>query len=87
MTAPYLPTHRCRVIDPADAMTEVREFLEGLKASGERAWCEVVYPAPPHRDPDEWEREQADTFDAVELTDDGDIVTLPPYAVLEAASS
>lgn len=81
------PSHRCRVIDPAQAMTEVREFLENLKASGERAWCEVVYPAPPHRDVVTWETEQADTFDAVELTDDGDIVTLPPYSVLEAARS
>lgn len=86
MTAP-LPTHRCRVIDPSNAMTEVRGFLENLKASGERPWCEVVYPAPAHRDPDEWEAAQAGTFDAVELTDDGDVVTLPPYAELEAASA
>lgn len=82
MATPDLPTHRCRVIDPDDAMTEIRTFLEGLKASGERPWCEVFYPAPPHRDPDEWEREQAEAFDAVELTDDGDIVTLPPYSEL-----
>lgn len=80
------PTHRCRVIDPLEAMTEVRTFLENLKANGERPWCEVVYPAPDHRDPDEWEREQADTFDAVELVDD-EVVTLLPYALLEAASS
>jgi hypothetical protein len=86
MTAP-LPTHRCRVVDPDNAMLEVREFLEGLKANGERPWCEVVYPAPAHRNAEEWETLQADTFDAVELTADGDIVTLPPYAELEAASA
>lgn len=86
MSAPT-PTHRCRVIDVDNAMTEVRAFLEGLKANGERPWCEVVYPAPPHRDPDEWERSQADTFDAVELDDNGDIVTLPPYSLLEQVAA
>lgn len=86
MTAP-LPTHRCRIIDPANANAELREFLEGLKASGERPWCEVFYPAPPHRNAEEWETLQADTFDAVELTDDDELVTLPPYAELEAAGA
>lgn len=78
MAPEELPTRRCRVIDPDNAVEEVRAFLEATP-EGERRWCEVWFPAPPHRDPVEWDREQADTFDAVELVD-GEIVTLPPYA-------
>ena len=72
-----IPTRRYRVIDSDNAVNEIRAFLEAMPA-GERKWCEVWYPAPDHRDPDEWEAEQRETFDAVELVD-GEIVTLPPY--------
>jgi hypothetical protein len=76
--APELPTRRCRVIDPENAIDEIRAFLEATPA-GERAWCEVWYPAPDHRDAAEWDHDQHESFDAVELVD-GEIVTLPPYA-------
>lgn len=77
MAPEELPTRRCRVIDADNALDEIRSFLESTP-EGERPWCEVWYPAPEHRDPEEWDREQAETFDAVELVD-GEIVTLPPY--------
>jgi len=80
-----LPTRRCRVIDPENAVDEIRAFLEATP-DGERAWCEVFYPAPAHLDPlkkAEWEARQPDTFDAVELVD-GELVTLPPYAKILA---
>ncbi|WP_176697190.1 hypothetical protein [Microbacterium sp. 3J1] len=83
MTSP-LPTRRCRVIDPDAAMDEIRAFLSGLEAEGERPWCEVWYPAPEHlsaADWSDWEARQGETYDAVELLD-GEIVTLPSYAEL-----
>lgn len=80
-----LPTRRCRVIDPDNAVEEIRAFLEATPP-GERKWCEVWYPAPAHRDPDEWEAAQPDSFDAVELVD-GELVTLPPYAELTKGAS
>ncbi len=64
--APELPSRRCRVIDPDKAVDEIRAFLEATP-EGERAWCEVWYPAPEHRDGDEWDALQADSFEAVEL--------------------
>lgn len=75
-----VPTRRVRVINPDDAMTEIRVFLERLTADGERPWCEVWYPRPSHFDgtDEQWDELQAGTFDAVELVD-GVIVTLPPY--------
>lgn len=79
-----LPTHRIRVIDPLDAAAEIRAFLEGLVAAGERPFAEVFYPAPAHLTPTEkaaWEARQLDAFDAIELID-GELVTLPPYAEL-----
>ncbi len=79
-----LPTRRCRVIDPDAAMDEIRAFLSGLEAEGERPWCEVWYPVPAHlgaAERSDWEARQGDTFDAVEFVD-GEIVTLPPYAEL-----
>lgn len=78
-----LPTRRCRVIDPENAVEEIRAFLEATPA-GERAWCEVWYPAPAHLTPEQkakWEAAQPDAFDAVELVD-GALVTLPPYSEL-----
>lgn len=81
--APDLPSRRCRVIDPENAVDEIRAFLEDTPA-GQRAWCEVVFPPPIHLTPEEkakWEARQLDAFDAVELID-GELVTLPPYAVL-----
>jgi hypothetical protein len=78
---PDLPTRRLRVIDPDNATAEILAFLERLRDEGERPWCEVVYPAPDHVDPDVWEAQQEDTFDALELVD-GDLVTVPPYAEL-----
>lgn len=83
MSAPNLPRRRCRVIDPENAVDEIRAFLENTP-EGERAWCEVWYPAPPRLTPEEkaaWEARQADTFDAIELVE-GELVTLPPYAEL-----
>lgn len=77
-----LPTRRCRVVDTDNALDEIRAFLDALP-DGERKWCEVLYPAPAGADPAVWEAEQEATFDAVELID-GEIVTLPPYAELEA---
>jgi hypothetical protein len=82
-----VPTRRLRVNDPEQAMDEIRAYLEGPAAAGERPWCEVWYPAPDQLTPDEqaaWEAAQPATFDAVELVD-GEIVTLPPYAELEGA--
>jgi hypothetical protein len=82
--AELVPTRRCRVIDPDRAMEEIRAFLDGLNASGERPWCEVWFPAPEQLSVDEaraWEQRQTDAFDAVELVD-GEIVTLPPYVEL-----
>lgn len=89
MTAPEanLPTRRCYVVNSDNAAEEIRAFLDATPA-GERAWCEVFYPAPDRLAPDEkaaWEARQLDTFDAVELFD-GELVTLPPYAELGGAA-
>ncbi len=84
MTAPEaLPSRRCRVIDPDNAVDEIRAFLEATPP-GERAWCEVFYPAPEGVDPGEWELGQGDAFDAIELVD-GELVTLPAYVELTKA--
>lgn len=86
--APELPSRRCRVIDPDNAVDEIRAFLEATPA-GERAWCEVFYPAPARltaEEKAEWESRQDDTFDAIELVD-GELVTLPPYSELTKGAS
>lgn len=84
---PNLPTSRIRVIDRDNANAEIVAHLEGLVALGERPWCEVLYPPPIELDTDKaaaWdERQRTESFDAVELID-GELVTVPPYAELEA---
>ena len=83
MTDFTLPTARMRIIDPANAMEEMRAFGEGLLADGKRAWFEVRWPRPEGhwKTQEEWDRDQEETFDAVELMN-GELFTLPPYADL-----
>lgn len=76
--------------DPAaaESLRQIRTFAAELRATGERPWFEVWYPAPSHLSPAErvaWEARQADTFDAVEVADDGTVTTLPPYSELVAS--
>lgn len=87
MTDHAVPTKRLDVVDVDNADAEIREFAQSLVDAGERPWFEVWYPKPEHYagTAEEWEDAQSATFDAVELVD-GEIVTLPPYAEIEAAS-
>lgn len=92
MTTPegsLLPTHRIRIVDVDNAMSEIRVALEALAAAGERPWAEVFYPPPADYSHDAkaaWEEGQATAYDAVELVD-GEIVTLPPYLELVGGAS
>lgn len=94
MTTPdvsLLPTRRIRVTNTDNAVDEIRAFLAGLAANGERPWAEVFYPPPASLVPglahEAWEIEQGDAYDAIELID-GELVTLPPYVeIIEGAAS
>ncbi len=80
-----LPSRRIHVIDVPNADTEIRAFLGRLKAEGVRPWCEVFFPAPTHltgAERDQWLADQDNAFDAVEMLEDGTLVTLPPYTEL-----
>jgi hypothetical protein len=79
-----LPAAKLRIIDSEQANDEILAFAAGLIAEGKRPWFEVRYPTPAGRDDAEWQAEQEKVFDAVEVID-GVIVTLPPYAELQAA--
>lgn len=81
-----IPTSKLRIINVDNAVEEIYSFARTLTEQGERPWFEVRYPSPPHLSPAEyiqWQKDQEDTFDAVEVID-GEIVTLPPYAELLA---
>ena len=79
-----LPTAKMTVINVANANQEILMFAKGLEAEGKRPWFEVRYPAPPQLDESDaeaWRNAAELHFDAVEVID-GEIVTLPAYAVL-----
>lgn len=77
-----IPTERYTVRDPDHANEEITAYLKGLAADGKEPCCEVRYPAPAHVDAAEWLARQEQAFDAIELVD-GELRTLPPYAVME----
>ena len=81
----------------AAVMSTIDAFARGLVEQGKRPWFEVHYPAPDHLTDDEaaeWLGRARDSFDALELVNfeldakgravGGELVTLPPYAELEA---
>lgn len=72
-------------------LAQILAKADELRAAGERAWFEVRYPIPVI-DGDTRTEEQKlaareATFDAIEVTDDGTIRTLPPYAELLAGGA
>jgi len=82
-----IPTHKLQIIVPANANEEILAFAAGLVAEGKRPWFEVRYPAPEsytYEEVVQFEDDQELVYDAVEVID-GEIITLPPYAELEAA--
>ena len=83
MTNFELPTAKLRIIDPSNAQEEMLAFGRGLLEMGERPWFEVRWPRPEghEKSQEEWDRDQEETFDAVELMN-GELFTLPPYAAL-----
>jgi len=90
MSESLLPVAKLHIGDIERANEEILAYAETLVAMGERPWFEVYYPAPAHLTEEEaaqWhadqEYENGGTFDAVEVIN-GEILTLPPYSVLEA---
>lgn len=95
-TPPALPTERLVLDWPAgtpetdetreafdaDAHARMLAFVDVLRARGERPWFEVWQRGFPGRDD-----KTADTFDAVEVAEDGTISTLPPYATILAGGA
>jgi hypothetical protein len=92
-----LPTHRLILRAAPAAATEddandfynsqILEYGAKMLSNGKRAWFEIIYPPPAALigtvDPIEWMASQEETFDAVEVTPAGEIITLPPYSELE----
>lgn len=69
--AAELPTRRLDIIDVDTALAAILAFAARLVEAGERPWFEVWYPGTTE-----------DDFDAVEVFDSVNIVTLAPYSEL-----
>ncbi len=93
---PALPTARLVLVWPegtpdtdenreafdASALEQMRALAAELRARGERAWFEVWQCGFPGR-----HDKTDETFDAVEVDEDGNVSTLPPYAEILAGGA